>query len=90
MARRHRPTPFGDPNDLNRRLANWNCQPHSDQVQAQHAHERIEQSMQNVGWIATTPDGRKSKQADEIVNAPLKVLDSAGSKFGLDFHIRQP
>jgi hypothetical protein len=46
--------------------------------------------MENLGWIAAPPDGRKTKQADKIVNAPLKVLDFAGSKFGLDVHIRQP
>ena len=34
----------------------------------------------NLGWIAATPDGGKSKQADKIVNAPLKALDLAGSK----------
>jgi hypothetical protein len=33
--------------------------------------------MENLGWIAATPDGRKSKQADKIVDAPLKVLDLA-------------
>jgi hypothetical protein len=46
--------------------------------------------MENLGWMATTPDGGKGKQTDKIVNAPLKVPDFAGSKFGLDFHIRQP
>ena len=90
MRRRHRPSRFGDPNDLNRRFASWICQPHRDKVQAQNAHERIEQSMENLGWIPAAPDGRKSKQADKIVNAPLKVLDFAGSNFGLEFHIRLP
>jgi hypothetical protein len=46
--------------------------------------------MEKLGWIAVPPDGRKTKQANKIVNAPLKVPDFAGSKFGLDFHIRQP
>jgi hypothetical protein len=46
--------------------------------------------MENLGWIAATPDGGKSEQANKIVNAPLKVLDFAGSKLRLDFHIRQP
>jgi hypothetical protein len=43
-----------------------------------------------LGWIAATPDGGESKQADKIVHAPLKVPNFAGSKFGLDFHIRRP
>jgi hypothetical protein len=42
--------------------------------------------MENLGWIAATPDGRKREQADKIVNAPLQVLDFAGSRFGLRFH----
>jgi hypothetical protein len=46
--------------------------------------------VENLGWVATTPDGGKSKQAYQIVDAPLKMLDVAGSKFGKDFHIRQP
>ena len=81
---------LGEPDDLNGRSANQICQPHRDQVQAQHAHERIEQGMQNLRWIAATPDGGKSKQANQIVYAPLKVFDFAGSKFGFNFHIRQP
>ncbi|MGC1431260.1 MAG: hypothetical protein WA811_03345, partial [Candidatus Sulfotelmatobacter sp.] len=68
---------LSEPDDLNRRLANWIRQPHRDQVQAQHAHEGIEQGMENLGWIAAAPDGGKSKQANKIVNAPLKVLDFA-------------
>ena len=90
MRRRHRSSQLGEPDDLNGRLSEWICQAHRDQVQTQHAHEGIEQSMENLGWIAAAPDGRKSKQADKIVNAPLKVPDFAGSKFGLEFHIRQP
>src|SRR5271165_3327715 len=90
MHRRHRSSYLSDPDDLNRRLANSICEPYRNQVQAQHALERIEQGMENLGWIAATPNCRKSKQADKIVNTPLKVLDFAGSKIGLDFHIRQP
>ncbi|HLB93057.1 MAG TPA: hypothetical protein VJK27_12000 [Terriglobales bacterium] len=44
--------------------------------------------MENLRGIAT-PDGGKSEQADKIVHAPLKVLDFAGGKIGLGFHIRQ-
>jgi hypothetical protein len=33
--------------------------------------ERVEQDMENLGWIAATPDGGKSKQADKIINTPL-------------------
>ena len=80
--------PFGDPDDLKRRFDDWIEQPHSDQVQAQHAQERIEQGMEKLGWIAGTPDGGKSKQADKVVDAPLKVLDFAGSEFGVYLHIR--
>jgi hypothetical protein len=81
VRRRHGSSLFGEPDDLNRRLAHWTDQPHRDKVQAQHPHERIEQSMENLGWIAATPDGGKSKQANKIVDAPLKVLDFTGSKF---------
>ena len=40
--------------------------------------------MENLRWIAATPDGGKSKQANKIVNAALQVLDFDGSKFGGD------
>jgi len=46
--------------------------------------------MENLRRIAATPDGGESKQANKIIDAPLKVLDFARSKFGLTFHIRQP
>jgi len=36
--------------------------------------------VENLGWIAATPDGWKSKQADKIVNASLKVLDLSGGR----------
>jgi hypothetical protein len=42
--------------------------------------------MKNLGWIAATPDGRKSEQADKIVNAPLKALDLRSGMFKLYFH----
>ncbi|MFY9740448.1 MAG: hypothetical protein WA252_04440 [Candidatus Sulfotelmatobacter sp.] len=87
VRRRHRSSPFGDPSDFNGRLADWVRQSHRDEVEAQHAHERIEQGVENLGWIAATPDSGKSKQAHKVVNAPLQALDFAGSKFGLDFHV---
>jgi hypothetical protein len=79
-----------DPDDLNGRLPRWIRQPHRNEVQVQHTHQSVEQSMKNMGWIAATPDGRNSEQADKIVNARLKVLDLSGGMFGLDLHIRQP
>jgi hypothetical protein len=78
------------PDDLKLRLAGWICQPHRREVQAQHAHESVEQRMEDLGRISTTPDGRESKQADKIVNAPLKALDLSHGLFGVDLHIRQP
>jgi hypothetical protein len=77
---------LGDPDHLNGHLANCILQLHRDEVQAQHAHERFEQGMKNMGWVAATPDGRKSKQADKIVKTPLKALDLAGGMFGLHLH----
>ncbi|MGC2327075.1 MAG: hypothetical protein WA604_10215 [Candidatus Sulfotelmatobacter sp.] len=86
VRRRHRSLQLGYADDLNGRIAHWVCQLHRDEVQTEHAHERVEQGMKNMGWIAATPNGRKSEQADKIANAPLKALDLSGGMFGLCFH----
>lgn len=81
---------FGEPDDLDRRLADWIVQPHGDEVQAEHSHQRVEQGMENLRWITDSPDTRKRKQTDKIVDAPLKALNLSGGLFVLDVHIRQP
>ena len=46
--------------------------------------------MNNLGWLAATPDGRKSEDADQIINAALKALDLLGGMFELRFHVKPP
>jgi hypothetical protein len=76
----------GDPDHLKGNNANGIPQLHRDEVEGQHAHQRIEQGMKNSGWIAATPDGGKSEQAHKITDAPLKALDLVRGIFGLRFH----
>jgi hypothetical protein len=43
--------------------------------------------MSNLGWLATTPDGRKREDANQVIITALKSLDLVGGKF---FHLRPP
>ena len=54
----------------------WIVQSRIDEVQAKHAQERVEQDANHLGWLATRPEGRKRKNADEIVDATLEELGS--------------
>jgi hypothetical protein len=65
-------------------------QPQIDEIQAEHAQERVKQSANNLGWIAATPHCGKSEDADQIVKAALKALDLLGWMFGLHTHVRPP
>src|ERR1700720_744891 len=42
--------------------------------------------MNDVTGFAATPHGRKSKEADQVINATLKTLDLVGGMFELHFH----
>src|SRR5258708_39765725 len=42
--------------------------------------------MKSVTGFAATSHGRKSEEADQIINATLKALDLVGGKFELHFH----
>ena len=46
--------------------------------------------MNNLGWLASAPDGRKTEDADQIINAALKTLDLLGGMFELHFHVTPP
>jgi hypothetical protein len=41
--------------------------------------------MNNLGWLAATPNGRKRENADQIVNAPSKVFNLLRWMSGLHF-----
>jgi hypothetical protein len=43
--------------------------------------------MNNLGGFATTPQGRKSEDADQITDAALKALDFLSGVFELHFHV---
>src|SRR5260370_35673998 len=42
--------------------------------------------MNDVTGFAATPHGRKSEEADQIINATLKALDLVGGMFELHLH----
>src|SRR6266852_8189403 len=42
--------------------------------------------MNDVTGFGATPHGRKSEEADQIINATLQVLDLVGGMFELHFH----
>src|SRR5438270_2518854 len=50
-------------------------------VEAQHGEENIEESREDLRWLAAAPDRGKRQNADQIINAALKALD-----LGCTFH----
>ena len=60
--------------------------PHIDEIQLEHAQERIKQPVNNLGRLAATPHRRKREDAYKIVNAALEALDLLSLRFALHFH----
>jgi len=75
---------------LHRRISGWVFHASINEFQGEHAHERVDQGLNNLGGFPTAPDRRQSEQADQVVNAALKALDLLGGLFGLRFHVRPP
>jgi len=46
--------------------------------------------MKNPGWLSAAPHSRKSKDAHQIINAALKVLDLLSKISGWHIHISGP
>jgi hypothetical protein len=78
---------LSEPNYLDWRLAARFRQPYIDEIELEHAHERVEQGMANPGWLTAAPHSGESEDAYQIAHGALKVLDLLGKIFGLRFHI---
>ena len=61
-----------------------------NEVEPEHAEERVEQGMNNLGWLIAAPDGRQSEQADQIIDAVLKTGDLSSRVSFLQVHARLP
>ena len=79
---------LSDSDHLDGRSAASVFQSHIDEIETQHAQEHVEQGTDNLRWVAAAPDGRKSEDADQIIDAALKTLDLLGGMFGLHFQVR--
>ena len=77
---------WSDPDHIDGCPASRISQPRIDEIQAEHAEQRVEQRIDNLGWLAATPDGGKSYDADQIVDARLEVFDLIGRPLRLRFH----
>ncbi len=62
-------------------------QPYIDKIQVEHTQKRVEQGMNNLGWLAAAPHGRKGDEADQIINAALKPLDLLCNISALRVHV---
>src|SRR5207253_1106109 len=78
--------PLSDPNHFDERAFNRLAQPGIDKVQAQHAHQPIEQSTDNVRSVLAAPDGGQGLDANQIVDAALQMLDFIGAIFRVRCH----
>jgi hypothetical protein len=61
-------------------------QPHEHQIQREHALKGVEQRLSDVGGVTADPGGGKGENADEIVDAAVKLLDLIGRVLELDGH----
>ena len=75
-----------EPNHLDGRLTVRIPQPRIDKIKLKHTQKRVEQGMNNLGWLSAAPRGRKGEQADQIINATLKPLDLLRDISGLYIH----
>src|SRR6202035_3004372 len=73
------------PDYLNRRTITSVTQPRVRKIEAQHGEQHVEQSTEDLGWFAATPNRGKRQNTDQIVDAALKTLD-----LGCTFHFPLP
>jgi hypothetical protein len=78
---------WSESNHLDWRLGGRFLQPYIDQIQLKHTQQRVEQSMNNLRWFCAAPYGRKSEDANQIINAAPKVLDVLCRVSGLLIHV---
>jgi hypothetical protein len=78
---------FSEPNHFDGRLIARVPQPYIDEIKLEHTLKRVEQGMNNLGWVTAAPHGRKGEQTDQIINATLKSLDLLCNISGLHIHI---
>jgi hypothetical protein len=78
---------WSEPNHLDWRLISRFLQPYIDEIQLEHTQQRVDQGMNNLGWLAAAPDSWKSEDANQIIDAALKALDLLCRISGLHIHI---
>jgi hypothetical protein len=76
-----------EPNHLDRRLTARFVQPYIDEIQLKQTQQRVEQGMNDPGWLTAAPHGWNSEDANQIVKAALKALDFLCRISGLHIHI---
>jgi hypothetical protein len=78
---------LSEPDHLDGRLTARVLQPYIDQIKLEHTQKRVKQRLNNLGWLAPAPHGRKGEQADQIINAALKPFDLLCNISALNIHI---
>src|SRR5579863_2661059 len=78
---------LGESSHLDWRLTVCFLQPYIDEIQLEHTRQRVEQGMNNPGWLTPAPYGWKSEDANQIIYAALKVLDFLCRISGLHVHV---
>jgi hypothetical protein len=78
---------LSEPKHLDGRLTVRVPQPYIDEIKLEHSQKRVEQGMNNLGWLTAAPNGRKGEQAYQVIYATLKSLDILCNISGLCIHI---
>jgi hypothetical protein len=78
---------LSEPNHLDKRLTARFLQPYIDEIELEHTQQRVEQSVDNLGWLTAAPHGGKSEDASQIIHTALQALDFLCGICGLPFHI---
>jgi hypothetical protein len=65
---------LSEPNHLDWRLTARFLQLYIDEIQLEHTQQRVEQGVNNLGWLTAAPRGWKSEDANQIFEAALKAL----------------
>jgi hypothetical protein len=79
--------PLSEPNHLDWRLASRFLHPYIDEIQLEHTQQRVEQGMNNLGWLTAAPHGWKGEDTSQIIHAALKLPDFLCKISGLHIHI---
>src|ERR1700734_2422829 len=76
-----------EPNHLDWRLTSCFLQAYVDEIQLEHTQQRVEQGLNDLGWLTAAPHGRKGEDTNHVVHAALKLLDLLCGISELRIHI---